>query len=110
MSETAYELGVEGREASYANASDEWKAQAFAALQTVAQTQPTFIADSVWELLGGTPQNRSTGSAMGGVFVRAVRLGLIENTGTFQRCERAISHGKPLPLWRSLIYTGEVSE
>lgn len=104
---SAYQLGEAGRELAYEHASDEWKELAFAAVEAVARKHPFFIADHVWEELGGDPPNRSLGSAMGGIFVRAQKAGVIERVqSTYRRSERPLTHGKPLPVWHSCIFQG----
>ena len=85
------------------HADPDWKDEALEAVRRTAQRMPHFHVDSVWEAgLSGTVENR----ALGAVLQRAARLGWIERTNEVRPSVR--SHLSPKPLWRSLIYQGEL--
>jgi len=79
-------------------AKPEWLRQAYEALVRCAEENETFISDDVWRYdLKRTREDR----ALGPVFLRAKRQGIIEKTGTLRPSVRSHLSGKP--VWRSLI-------
>lgn len=92
-----------------ANANDQWKEAAFAAVQRVCRKKQTFFTDDVWKEFHasdgieksefGTHDRR----AMGAVIKRAEREGLCENTGQFRPSSRKSTHRSPRSLWRSKV-------
>lgn len=81
-------------------ADPSWKDEAYEALRATARNLPEFISDDVW-VIGGLSSTRED-RALGPVFRRAVREGLIVKTDRVRPSARSHASGKP--VWRSLIY------
>ncbi len=72
-----------------------WKVAAHAAVQFLAQTQRSFTADDVTQLvIFPTRENR----ALGAILMRAKREGLIKHVG-YCRSQRPGNHGGPRSVW-----------
>ena len=99
----AMDEGMKGMRRSYKAADDNWKDRAFLALQQVhSSLLYEWIADAIWAQDPSLDDGVTNPSALGGVILKAKKLGLIENTGRFERSTRPATHGKPLPVWRSV--------
>lgn len=103
----------EGIKASEEHANEEWKEEAFDAIQSVARANPDLTTDDVWAVLGKTTDGTHNLSALGPIMIRAKKAGIIARTDLF-RTSRALGSeggrgtvGKPARLWRSLIYAGK---
>lgn len=82
------------------HADSEWKEDALRAIEFVASRRADFISDDVWELTDLAQPREAR--AMGPVFMRARKLGIIEKTDRTRPSIRSHLSGKP--VWRSLIY------
>jgi hypothetical protein len=81
------------------HADPAWLEAAYQALLRCARTRESFISDDVWEYgLERTREDR----ALGAVFIRAKRAGLIEKTDRTRPSVRSHLSGKP--VWQSRIY------
>jgi len=82
------------------NASPEWKAQARAAVVSIAYSQDTFTSDDVWVVLDarGVPRPHE-GRALGAVMMALVREGVIRKTGEYRQTAQPKSHGSPATVW-----------
>lgn len=88
---------AEAIERAHRNAQEEWQERARSMVTTVANAYPeSFTADDVWDC--GLEQPPNDPRALGGVFRRLAREGLIEKTGRFARSHRR--HSTPLIEWR----------
>jgi hypothetical protein len=78
-----------------------WLEQAHAALERCAMARKDFISDDVWDFdLPRTQEDR----ALGPVFLRAKRAGIITKTDRVRPSVRSHLSGKP--VWISNIYGG----
>jgi hypothetical protein len=84
---------------SEAGALESWKAEAFAALVAYLRTHPTLHVDDLAPLLPSLPGDRR---ALGPIFLRAVREGLM--TGTDVWLPSKASNGSRKRQWKSLIW------
>lgn len=74
---------------------------AYAVLERLAYRKQTITSLDVWALYRGpTPKHPR---AMGPVFVRAQRAGLIEPTNIYVNSGRASDHNQMLRVWRSRV-------
>ena len=81
------------------HANPEWREQAFTALTKVARMRLTFTADDVWDELAGADETTHNPSALGPVFLRASKAGLICKTGEL-RLSRQTQRHRDLTVWR----------
>lgn len=82
------------------NADPAWKEAAYRAVLMVARTNATFISDDVWEQTSLPPAREDR--ALGPVFLRAARDGMIRKTDRVRPSKRSHYSGKP--VWESLIF------
>ena len=83
---------------------DDRKAEMLEAIRRVAQRQPLLTADDIWIELGAVGDEYDNGSGLGPVMREAYAIGIITSTGEFLRSQRPATHGKPIPVWKSLIF------
>lgn len=88
---------------SYGASPQPWKDLAYDILETLAQNQQEVVSDDVWN--AGLPHPPNSGTALGGVFKRAAKAGLIVKTDRVRITAQVKSHGSPMTVWRSLVYT-----
>lgn len=85
-------------------ADRDWLTSAQRAVRVLATRQQYLTSDDVWQWLRplelATPDNRAMGSVMQGGY----RDRLIEPTGDWRISERAVCHGRPIRVWKSLRY------
>lgn len=82
-----------------AHASEEWKAEALCAVQTIAQQFQEFTSDEVWRYVEKPHEPR----ALGAVMVHAAKRGWIRKTNRTRESRIASQHRQPLRIWESLI-------
>lgn len=82
------------------HADPEWVAQAEVALRRCAEEHDYFISDDVWAY--GLKEPRES-RALGPVFIRARRDGLIEKTDRMRYSALRPRRASSMPVWRSLI-------
>lgn len=82
------------------HADAEWKETAYAAIVKCARMRLTFTADEVWEELAHTDATTHEPSALGPVFLRASKAGLIRKTGRTQLSRQTQRH-RDLTIWES---------
>lgn len=83
------------------HADEEWKRRAFQAVDIASRLNVEFTADEVWELLEAAFPDAGTHepAALGPVFQRAAREGLIVKAGTV-RLSRLPRRHRDLTVWR----------
>jgi hypothetical protein len=89
------------------NADRDWRQAADLSLAKAAGSLSELTADDVLEILEAdyphaTTHNRS---ALGPVFLRAQRSGLIENTGRIEQ-SRLVQRHRKITVWKSLAFKG----
>ena len=87
------------------NANRDWKQTATDCLLEVAKSKAEFTSDDVVEMLEQQDAETHNLSALGGVFQRAEKAGVISNTGDMVQTRIARRHRK-LTLWKSKLYRG----
>lgn len=88
----------DGIQRSEDHADAEWKRAAFDAVMTAARLKVTFTADDVWDRISDASTHEP--SALGPVFLRASRAGLIVKTGALRPSRNARRH-RDLTVWRA---------
>ena len=86
------------------NANEEFKRVAFKSIQTFALNKETITANDVWaslDLLGITTHDNR---ALGPIFKKAAKYGLIEKTNTTTKSNRCSRHCGDVRVWRSLVF------
>lgn len=78
-----------------ANAAAKWKAEAYAAIAKFAATGEPFHSSLVWTILPRTRESR----ALGPIFLKAMRDGLIKPTGQFVKGTQVSRHAAPEREW-----------
>jgi len=84
------------------NANPDWKTIAEAAILLCAECCDTFTSDEVITTLRTSTVETHNLMALGGLFQKAARQGMIENTGQTRQTTLKERHRK-LTVWRSLI-------
>ncbi len=82
-----------------AHALPEWKHDAWAFIVDYLRSHPELFVDDLWE--AGLPHTRED-RALGPLFNRAARRGLMVKTGRYRASVRSNLTEKP--IWRSLIF------
>lgn len=96
----AYAAAEQGMAQADANADQAWKQAAEAAVLHVARMRVTFTADDVWrQICLSTGVETHEPSALGPIFNRLRRQGVIKTTGEFAVSSRASRHAAPLRVW-----------
>lgn len=101
--QTAAEQGIARVEQ---NTNAAWRGVAFEAGIEVAHKFARLTADQIWEELDtydNVPPVHNK-SALGPVIRDLVSCGFLGKTADFERSVRPATHGKPLPIWTSLVY------
>lgn len=104
-----FPLAQEGMERAAAHAErvePDWNDRAYDLLCAFARTRPEFHAEEAraWAVEQGLPtppDNR----AWGWPTKRAVKEGVLQHD-RYEAVKIAPSHGRPMPVWKSLIYLG----
>ena len=81
------------------NADGDWKEAAYRAVLSVAERLPTFTADDVWDVLERSSESTHEPSALGPIFLRAAKGGLIVKTGELRPTRDRRRH-RDLTVWR----------
>jgi hypothetical protein len=87
-----------------ANASEEWKAHAHAAVLFVAKRRPKFTTDAIWFVLRGKgidPPHEPR--ALGAIMLWAVAEGLCVSLWKYKRSVRVACHRRPVVTYKSLV-------
>ena len=94
-------------ESSARGADKDWLTSALRAVRVLSNRQQYLTSDDVWQWLRPlqleTPDNR----AMGAVMVAGHRDRYIEPTAEWRISERAVCHGRPVRVWKSMRYESE---
>lgn len=94
---TSIAVTEEAIEAVDNGAAEEWKAEALAAIERVAQEKEIFTPDDFWAYLSKPKEPR----ALGPVVRRAIKAGTIVPTGQFVCSEIPSHHRNPIRVYRS---------
>lgn len=94
----------EGINQAGANASEEWKAAAHAAVLFIAKRRAKFTTDAIWYVLRdkgiAAPHEPR---ALGGIMLWAVAEGLCVSTWKYKRSVRVACHRRPVVTYKSLV-------
>ena len=94
-------------DSSARGADKDWLTSAHRAIKVLSNRQQYLTADDVWAWLRPlqleTPDNR----AMGAVMVAVHRDRYIEPTKEWRISERAVCHGRPIRVWKSMRYESD---
>lgn len=82
------------------HADDQWKAEAWNFLVDYLENHQTMFVDDLWD--AGLPPTRED-RAVGPLFLKAARMGLMVKTPEYRPSVRSHLTGKP--VWRSLIFS-----
>lgn len=110
---TAVELGHIGSKKAFDNTESSYTVIALESVKAAAHRLKVITVDNVWAEMearvNGAPLQRAAfnGSALGAVMTNAAKLGAISNSGTYQPSVRPSTHGRPVRVWKSLIYNKE---
>ena len=99
---TASELANSAIARVAANADDDWKAAAMSAIQKTARELRLLTATDIWQNI---PEGVSTHEcrAMGALMRQAAKAGYIVATPDWKATGRAVSHNRPMRIWRSKL-------
>lgn len=92
----------DGIELVYSHADTFWKRAAAEQLQRVIDNCDTFTSDHILMPLERKGITTADTRALAAILVAARRLGLIETTDNFVRCQRKSRHHAPIQVWRVL--------
>jgi hypothetical protein len=81
-----------------------WNEAALKALHRVASRTAEFVVDDIWRELGEAEPG--DGRVIGPVILTASKRGWIAKTGEHRQSDRVSNHGRPVAVWRSLLYLG----
>lgn len=85
------------------HANQRWMLAAYNAVKWCAVHHRQFTTNEVWARLQRSPETTHEARALGPVMANAARNGLIRNSGQYRRSQIPRQHGRPVPVWRSLI-------
>lgn len=83
------------------NADEAWKVEAMTAIRFLAKMRPTFTADDVWERMKDSDSATHQPSALGPLFMRAAKEGIIRNTHTTTPTKIPRRH-REITVWASV--------
>lgn len=83
-----------------------WSALAYMAILNVSRLQETVHVDDVRAIFGHEPAHHN---AWGAVWMRAIRDGVLDRTGTVRPSTDPKKHAHNYPIYRSLKFVGGVS-
>lgn len=89
--------------------NEDFMRAAVKALTKVARTNKTFTTDEVWAQLAKTnPEGFNVEPrALGALMLTASKQGAIKTTTRTRSSKRGQCHGRPVRVWKSLLYTGK---
>ena len=99
---TAEELKRDGMQRAEDHAEDYWKSAAQSAIRAAACELDLITASDVWDRISpdfATHENR----ALGALMRKAAQDGWIEATPDWKTTGRAVSHNRPMRVWRSKL-------
>lgn len=96
------DAGMAIASAAQERAAPGWSERAYQAICLVARFQPTVHIDDVRRIFAEEAPGHPR--AWGQVWVRAVKVGVIEATGTVRKTTDPRKHCHPCPVYRSLLY------
>lgn len=108
---TAEQVTEEAIDRVERNAHDEWLAAFRAAIEKVARGHLHFNTDPVWhEFEKEYPPTDQEPRAAGAVVRKAMKDGIIAPTDMYWNSNRKSCHRRPLRVYRSLIFEGELDD
>jgi hypothetical protein len=87
-------------EAVRENADERWKHAAMECLRALAATGELFTADEVHDLMRPYGVHTASDNAMGAMFNKARREGLIVSDGIYRPSERRDAHRRMVRIWK----------
>lgn len=92
----------EGMGRAEANAAEEWRIAARAAILREAKFRPEFTTDEVWRSLERDAiRETHDRRALGPIMNALVRKGLIHKTGRYTQTTRPEAHAAPKPIYKA---------
>ena len=82
------------------NQHQRWVEEAMACITRLAQTGEPFTADDVHHAMQGTNTYTYTDNAMGAVFARARRQGIITTENQYRQSQRREAHRRMVRIWK----------
>jgi len=93
---TAKQLGQEGMARALANSKDAWRKEAMQAIKLCAKGYASFTATEFRALCKTQPHSPG---AIGAVFQKAAKEGIIIPTGEYRQSSLPSTHGRPQKVW-----------
>lgn len=87
-------------ESTLENAEDAWKVWAFHCIEQLAAAGEPFTADDVHMMLEPYGVNTGSDNAMGALFARARRQGLITTENQYRPSQRREAHRRMVRIWK----------
>ena len=87
-----------------ANTTDEWSEEIGFAIVRAARKHQTLTTDQVWEEVPPDVMDENNASGLGPCMKAAARMRIIERTDNRRDSIRPATHGRPLRVWRSLVF------
>jgi hypothetical protein len=87
--------------------TEAWRTAAHNVITELAKANTHIVSDMVIAALEETGNGLNNYSALGGVFTRAAKAGLIVKTGDTQRSRERNSHSAKI-VWKSLVYSNGI--
>ena len=84
------------------NAAELWKASVMGAIVDLAVTRQPFTADEVHQLVDQTGYTTPTENAMGAMFARAARAGIIKTNNQYRPSTRPEAHRRMVRIWEGV--------
>lgn len=81
----------------------QWLDEAYGAVRWLAVHRSQFTVNDVWQRLDAMGCDQPNRRKLGPVMQRAERRGLIKRTNQYRNSRIKRQHGRPIPVWRSLI-------
>lgn len=89
----------EGTTRVWSHADEQWKANAWDAICALATLGDPFTSEQVRAIVGDPDKP----NAMGALFLRASKAGIIHRTGRVRRATRPSLHATDLPEWEGCV-------
>lgn len=85
-----------------ADARTLWRELAYVTIVHLALTRDQFTTDDLWERLGGLPGPQER-RELGPIVINAKTNRVIVEAGPYIKSTRRENHGRPIPVWKSLL-------
>jgi hypothetical protein len=105
---TATQLRDEALEQVEDNANKAWTDLVTKIISQLSNRLDFFTSDDVWDELKNYPEVQThQPAAMGAMFKNAKHIGYIQPTSRFIASKRAVSHARPIRVWKSELVEGK---